>query len=735
MDVEEADDFPADWVDGSFQDCGGGQVYAAEDDKEDDPWGDALAVPVQNKPESTPPPAVEAVEAVEVVEAVEPAVEAEEEDEKAVSQHDVDAEDTVIELTDVTADNCEASFEPGEDILDQNFDDLITLEPAPAKQRGGAKRKKSGDSPTPPPAKKPRAGAGSTATLPPEVHTEMRTVNQHPFLIHTGGKTFVAASPDCPSALADMFSYLRKIDLIEESDEKWAPLVKKLCADEKVEGCGEPPPCVTLVKLKDPVTTEAVMRFRSKQLETKVPYNVWYCPKGDTKTGPLKLRLKKEVRLHQHQRQALSSIIRHNHAGSGMIVLPCGSGKTLTGIALAAKINKTTLILCNSLTSIAQWQASIRQFCTAEDGFKMGVFSLKHAIANDMNCVLTTYSILGIDKGSATRSTIGRLQIEVRRWGLVVLDEVHVVPTATFTKAMGKFNAKCIVGLTATPLREDGKLTNLSYLISPVTFYEEADWRRLTDAGFLARVACVEVMCPLSVEFGEKFKELTTKSTTENNVARKQKRELIGTANPGKLRCCQALVLFHESQGDKVLVFCDSIFVLKYLETALGRPMISGSTKDDEKINILNAFKGAKSGATILFSRVGDTSIDLPEANVIIEVGAHFGSRCQETQRFGRVSRPKQRNPFAKEGDPDAYFYSLLSDDTEEPRFGAKRQLFLVEKGYDFITVRGEDIIAYHCEHTPGQELLLGEPPAVVEHLKDVMAFRSSTKGKTKEGA
>jgi len=179
---------------------------------------------------------------------------------------------------------------------------------------------------------------------------------------------------------------------------------------------------------------------------------------------------------------------------------------------------------------------------------------------------------------------------------------------------------------------------------------------------------------------------------------RKRLRQFLRILNPTKLRCCQALVRFHEAQGDKVIVFADDIFVLDQLEKLLGQPHTSGKTDTDERIRRVGEFRASTRGATIIFSRVGDTSLDIPEANVIVQVAAHYGSRCQETQRFGRISRPKKRDKPAGPGEADAFFYTLLSEGTDDIEYGERRQQFLRQKGYTFISVSGDDIVAHHKE-------------------------------------
>eukprot|EP01063_Lacrimia_lanifica_P009702 TRINITY_DN16608_c0_g1_i1.p1 TRINITY_DN16608_c0_g1~~TRINITY_DN16608_c0_g1_i1.p1 ORF type:complete len:821 (+),score=218.94 TRINITY_DN16608_c0_g1_i1:91-2553(+) len=532
----------------------------------------------------------------------------------------------------------------------------------------------------------------------------MTPFNSHGYVIHDGISrlTTLAASPLNPSALTESFTYLKSINAIHAAEEAWHPLIEQFYADkglaEQKKSSGDDgelptlqpldkPACVTCIVLKPNMFS----KWRNKQLDWKTPFNVWYRSTKDTTIDMLHASLKPSVKLHSHQQEAVGAVCQHGHAGSGTIVLPCGSGKTLTGIALACKVNRCTLILCNTLTSVAQWQAAVRQFCNFAPGsLKMGVFSVKHPNPVDCNLVFTTYSILSCDRGMSSKSNQGRMIIELQKWGLVLLDEVHVVPTKTFVTALGRIKYKCAIGLTATPLREDGKISDLPYLVGPMTFYEEEEWKRLTQEGFLAKVECVEVSCGFDPLFKAEYEKMRTEKV------KGVKKELVATINPTKLRCCHALMLFHEQQGDKVLIFCDTLFTLHYMEKEFGRPMIAGATKEDTKIEVLNNFRLSEDGCTILFSRVGDTSIDLPEANVIIEVGAHFGSRCQETQRFGRVSRPKVPHDLADPNDAQAYFYSLLTDDSEEMRYGQKRKQFLVEKGYDFTSVSGEAIVDYH---------------------------------------
>jgi len=260
-------------------------------------------------------------------------------------------------------------------------------------------------------------------------------------------------------------------------------------------------------------------------------------------------------------------------------------------------------------------------------------------------------------------------EIQKREWGLVLLDEVHVVPANMFRKVLTVIQAHCKLGLTATLVREDDKISDLNFLIGPKLY--EANWMDLKKGGYIANVQCVEVWCPMTPEFYREYL---------NPNASNARKQLLHAMNPNKFRNCQFLLNYHEQRGDKIIVFSDNIFALEQYAKKLSKPYIYGKTSETERLRILTHFQRNPAVNCIFISKVGDNSIDLPEANVIIQISSHYGSRRQEAQRLGRILRPK-----AKSTDEfNAFFYSLVSKDTEEMYYSTKRQQFLIDQGYAF---------------------------------------------------
>lgn len=225
-------------------------------------------------------------------------------------------------------------------------------------------------------------------------------------------------------------------------------------------------------------------------------------------------------------------------------------------------------------------------------------------------------------------------------------------------------------------MREDGKIRDLHYLIGPKLY--EANWIDLQDRGYLARVQCIEVWCEMTSEF-----------YTEYNAARSNAKlkEALYFNNPTKYMTCHYLKELHEARGDKVIIFCDHIFAIKQYAEKLSIPYISGEVTDRERMNIISHFRDGNEINTIIFSRVGDTSIDIPNANVLIQVASHGGSQMQEAQRLGRILRPKQtaeKQAYSNMESFNAYFYSLVSLDTEEVKYADNRQQYLVNQGFYF---------------------------------------------------
>ncbi|KAJ3088535.1 hypothetical protein HK102_008529 [Quaeritorhiza haematococci] len=403
--------------------------------------------------------------------------------------------------------------------------------------------------------------------------------------------------------------------------------------------------------------------------------------RNDTLNPNLEIDLKPTTVLRPYQEKSLSKMFGNGRARSGIIVLPCGAGKTLVGVTAACTVKKSCLVLCTSSVSVEQWAREFRQWSMVKEG-QVAKFTSEHKerFVGDAGILISTYTMVTFSGKRAYDAQKMMDFIQSREWGFLLLDEVHVVPAEMFRKVLTIVAAHAKLGLTATLVREDGKIDNLNYLIGPKLY--EANWMELASKGHIANVQCAEVWCEMTTEFYREY--LLEKS---------RKRQLLYIMNPRKIQACQYLIDYHEARGDKIIVFSDNVFALKHYAQKLKKPYIYGGTGQAERIRVLQQFQHNPALNTIFLSKVGDTSIDLPEATCLIQISSHYGSRRQEAQRLGRILRAKRRND---EGF-NAFFYTLVSKDTGEMYYTAKRQQFLVDQGYQFkIITRLEGI-----EYTP----------------------------------
>nr|ANM86246.1 DNA repair helicase XPB1 [Stygiella incarcerata] len=397
----------------------------------------------------------------------------------------------------------------------------------------------------------------------------------------------------------------------------------------------------------------------------------------------------KKINRREYQTTALSKMLSNDRARSGIIVLPCGAGKTLVGIMAACTLKKACIVLCTSSVSVHQWKDEFRKWSTAEyDDVVCFTNESKFPLDEERGQVLiTTYQMFSHGGRRSIEGEQLMHDIKKRDWGLLILDEVHVAPANTFSKAIGSIPVRCKLGLTATLVREDEKISDLSFMIGPKLY--EANWMDLQDGGFLARVLCQEIWCPMPAEFYRAYLESELQDAERAGDVPTQKRKKFQKAlcacNPTKMRICEYL-LRDRHKNDSVLIFSDDLFVVRTYGSTLKIPFIHGEVGDEERKQFLDQFrKGELKSMSI--SKVGDTSIDLPDANVIIQVSSHYGSRRQEAQRLGRILRPKRSRGDRQEF--NAFFYSLVTPDTMDMYYAEKRQRFLVDQGFEFHVVYG----------------------------------------------
>lgn len=303
-------------------------------------------------------------------------------------------------------------------------------------------------------------------------------------------------------------------------------------------------------------------------------------------------------------------------------------------------------------------------------------------------------------------------QLQQLEWGLLVVDEVQVMPARTFRTVATTIKSHCCLGLTATLVREDDLIQDLHWLIGPKLY--EANWQQLQEDGYLARVRCIEVWCDMSEEFFIEYLQAQDSDDVPGSMRATLQRSL-WTCNPNKLKTCEFLIRHHEERGDKIIVFSDNIFILKEFARKLGRYYICGSVNLRERMQILSEFQESAACNTIFLSKVGDNAIDLPVANVIVQISSHYGSRRQEAQRLGRILRPKPQAQCSA-GGFNAFFYSVVSRDTQELYHANRRQQFLVEQGYNYQVVRD-----HRLSRLDQQNLIYSSKESQLQLLKQVL--------------
>ncbi|HVR75986.1 MAG TPA: DNA repair helicase XPB [Planctomycetota bacterium] len=347
--------------------------------------------------------------------------------------------------------------------------------------------------------------------------------------------------------------------------------------------------------------------------------------------------------------------------GSGVIVLPCGAGKTIVGIGVIEQVRAHTLILSTNITALRQWKRELLEKTTLEES-QIGEYSGAQKQVRPIT--LTTYQMLTYRKSRCDDFLHFRL-FTARDWGLIVYDEVHLLPAPVFRLA-AELQATRRLGLTATLVREDGREDEVFSLIGPRKY--DIPWRSLESQGWIAGASCVEIRVDMPPD-----------ETSLYAMADQRGKFRIASENRGKLSVVKDLVERH--QGDRVLIIGQYLDQLKAIRRELGAPIITGKTSTEEREALYASFRSGEIPVLIV-SKVGNFAVDLPDANVAVQVSGTFGSRQEEAQRLGRILRPKSDSRAA-------VFYSIVTRASRDQDFSEKRQLFLTEQGYHY-TIRDE---------------------------------------------
>ncbi|KAI3963795.1 hypothetical protein MKW98_029905 [Papaver atlanticum] len=426
----------------------------------------------------------------------------------------------------------------------------------------------------------------------------------------------------------DVISQARKQDFSSDEEEKscsstnydYELLVKGIIKSEKEKYAFELKP--------DQV---GIVKERCLPNALNYPMLEEYDFRNDTVNPNLNMEMKPQAQLRPYQSKSLSKMFGNGRARSGIIVLPCGAGKSLVGVSAACQIRKSCLCLATSNVSVDQWAYQFRLWSTIREDqiccFTSDASSKKRFKIANAAIVVTTYHMIAYGGERSLESQKIMKVIRERQWGLLLMDEVHVVPAV-----------------------EDERISDLNFLIGPKLY--EANWLDLAKQGYTANVICAEVWCPMTNEFFAEY------SKEENS----KKKQALCAMNPNKFRACEFLIRFHEQRQDKIIVFSDNLLALREYALKLGKLMIYGATSHEERTHVLSLFKNNPSVNTIFISKVGDNSIDIPEANVVIQISSHAGSRGKHEDRV--VGGKEEYN---------AFFYSL--------------ETFLMGQSYSFKTI------------------------------------------------
>ncbi|QOY34349.1 DNA repair helicase XPB [Anaerobacillus isosaccharinicus] len=379
---------------------------------------------------------------------------------------------------------------------------------------------------------------------------------------------------------------------------------------------------------------------------------------GYEKGQQLKIQMLANVNLRPYQKEAIKEFHKNGKTmgGNGIVVMPCGSGKTIVGLGIMEKVKEEVLIITSSETSMKQWQREIAEKTTVPLE-NVGLYS--SSLKEVKPITIASYQMM-IYRDHNTKQFIHLPLFNERNWGLIIYDEVHLLPAPIFKTTAG-IQGKKRLGLTATLVREDGKQEEVYSLIGPKQY--EVSWKGLENNGWIAKTFCKEIRI--------NFSERELKQYVESN---QQQQFKIASVNPTKIEVIKKLLQKHEQQP--TLIIGQYIDQLAEVAEKLQLPMITGKTPQKERELLYEKFRQGEIGVLVV-SKVANFAVDLPDAEVAIQISGAFGSRQEEAQRVGRVLRPKQDKN-------EAFFYSIVTRNTKEEHCSSHRQLFMLEQGYSY---------------------------------------------------
>jgi DNA excision repair protein ERCC-3 len=362
--------------------------------------------------------------------------------------------------------------------------------------------------------------------------------------------------------------------------------------------------------------------------------------------------------MRKYQSKAIDAFYAGGSAvgGSGVIVLPCGAGKTIVGMGVMEAVGMHTLILVTNIIALRQWRDELLDKTDLNAGLIAEYSGEEKAI---LPVTISTYQIMTYRR-TRDEDFIHFPLFDQHPWGLIIYDEVHLLPAPVF-RAVAEIQGKRRLGLTATLIREDGKEDDVFSLIGPKKY--DVPWKELEDQGWIAQAVCREIRLPLADE-----------SRLDYALAGERRKFTIASSNPAKMRIVEKLLKQHKD--DSILIIGQFLEQLDELSKKFDLDLITGATPNWKREELYDRFRQGDLRMLVV-SKVANFALDLPCANVAIQVSGTFGSRQEEAQRLGRILRPKP-------GENQATFYTIVTRDTREAEFAMNRQLFLTEQGYHY---------------------------------------------------
>jgi DNA excision repair protein ERCC-3 len=385
------------------------------------------------------------------------------------------------------------------------------------------------------------------------------------------------------------------------------------------------------------------------------------------------------------------------HGGSGVIVLPCGAGKTMVGMAAMDQMQCNTLILSPNTVAVRQWIDELLDKTTLT-GDQIGEYTGRRKEIRPVTIATyqtMTYRKRGTrGKGLPITEQFPHFELfDKRNWGLIIYDEVHLLPAPVF-RITAELQARRRLGLTATLVREDGREEDVFSLIGPKKY--DVPWKDLERQGWIATADVTEIRIPLPPDRRMQYA-----------LAEKKQKYRVAAENPSKYEVLEQLLAKHPD--DQILIIGMYLDQLAQVAEQYGYPTITGKTPVRERRKIYQQFREG-TVARLIVSKVGNFAIDLPDASVMIQISGTFGSRQEEAQRLGRILRPKKNGLLA-------HFYTLVSKDTNDQDYSANRQLFLTEQGYRYTILYEDEVDGYEPATLAGQAVEIRPRPPAARQL------------------